>query len=63
MSTSLDSSYREVYVSFAQQERRLEKVEEEYDKVDEELQSAREKICLLEESKDNTKGNWYLHQN
>ncbi|CAG2248836.1 unnamed protein product [Mytilus edulis] len=60
MSSDLDSSYREVYVSFAQQERRLEKVEEEYDKVDEELQSAREKIFLLEESKDNTKDNLLL---
>ncbi|XP_052081616.1 uncharacterized protein LOC127719499 isoform X2 [Mytilus californianus] len=60
MSSDLDSSYREVYVSFAQQERRLEKVEEEYNKVDEELQSAMEKICQLEESKDNTKDNLLL---
>ncbi|XP_052081640.1 uncharacterized protein LOC127719516 isoform X2 [Mytilus californianus] len=56
MSSNLDSSYREVYVSFAQQERRLEKVEEEYIKVDEELQSAKETISQLEENKDNTKG-------
>ncbi|VDI10408.1 Hypothetical predicted protein [Mytilus galloprovincialis] len=60
MSSDLDSSYREVYVSFAQQERRLEKVEKEYNKVDEELQSAKEKICQLEESKDNTKDNLLL---
>lgn len=30
-------------------------MEEEYDKVDEQLQYAKEKICLLEESKDNAK--------
>lgn len=63
MSSDLYSSYREVYLTFAQEERRLKKVEEEYDKVDEQLQSAKENICLLEERKDNTKGNCYLHQN
>ena len=59
MSSDLDSTYREVYVSFAQQERRLEKMEGEYIKVDEELKYAKEKIYQLEESKDNTKGNGY----
>lgn len=61
MSSELDGSYREVYVSFAQQEQRLEKVEEEYNKIDEELKSAKEKICQLEEIKDNTKGSCNLH--
>ncbi|CAG2232529.1 unnamed protein product [Mytilus edulis] len=61
MSSDLDSSNKEVILSFAQQERRLEKVEKEYDKVDEELQYAKEKINQLQESKDNTKGNvWPL---
>lgn len=59
MSSDLDSSYREVYVSFAKQEKRLEKMEGEYIKVVEELKYAKEKIFQLEESKDNTKGNGY----
>lgn len=49
MSANIDSSYKEMYVSFAQQERRLDKVEEE-------LMSANEKIKQLEENQDNTKG-------
>ncbi|XP_071174347.1 uncharacterized protein [Mytilus edulis] len=60
MSSDLDSSNKEVILSFAQQERRLEKVEKEYDKVDEELQYAKEKINQLQESKDNTKDNLLL---
>ncbi|CAG2248840.1 unnamed protein product [Mytilus edulis] len=48
MSANIDSSYKEMYVSFANQERRLDKVEEE-------LMSANEKIKQLEENQDNTK--------
>ncbi|CAC5424328.1 unnamed protein product [Mytilus coruscus] len=53
MYANLDSSYREVYVSFAQQEKRLDKVEEE-------LMSAKDKIKQLEENQDNTKDNLLL---
>ncbi|OPL33225.1 hypothetical protein AM593_02258, partial [Mytilus galloprovincialis] len=53
ISANIDSSYKEFYVSFAQQEKRLDNVEEE-------LMSANDKIKQLEENQDNTKDNLLL---